>query len=171
MSNVSKVLVREGIRKADCLEDKLTAVARAVSKHIDTIPEGILYEVEVAKALEELRKKKPGYLTQSDAMYLSKPAQNNCYERFGVKSFSLRDAIIFGLQELDSTKPIEVRYEGDKQGTMQQFSHRVILYKEDEKLKQYIRSRASLYPKVVYTFAVPDGLATVREGSLRLRAR
>jgi hypothetical protein len=172
MSDISKVLVREGIIKADCLDDKLTAVARAVSQHIDTIPEGILYEIEVARALGELYKKGQGSLRQSDADCLAKPAKNNYYGQFGVKSLSLRDAIVAVLQELDPTKPVEVRYEESKpQGTMQQYSFKVVLYKDDEKLRQYIRSRASLYPKVVYTFAVPEGIATVRNGIMQRNAR
>ena len=172
MIDISKVLVREGIRKAECLDDKLNIVARAVSQHIDTIPEGILYEIEVAKALAELKQRKGRYLSQSNVDNLSKPAVNSFYAQFGIKSLQLGDAIVFGLQDLDPTKPIEVHYTQSKPAeTMQQFGFKVLFYKDEEKLKQYVRSRASLYPKVVYNFAVPEGIATVRDGIRQRNAR
>jgi len=171
MSDIQKSLVREGIEKAGCLDDKLSIVARAVSRSIDATPEGILYEIEVLRALEQLRSSGVGHLRESDPLYLAKPSENRYYTQFGVKTAKLKDAIIFAMQEADPQKQIEVRYEGDRQGTTQQFCFKIIMYRDDEKLRQYIQSRTSLYPKVVYNFAVPDGLATIREGIRQRSAR
>ncbi|GEM_PF-3722892 len=169
MSDIQESLVREGIEKADCLDDKLSIVAKAVSRSIDASAEGILYEIEVLRALKQLRSLRVGHLNETDPIYLAKPSKNRYYTQFGVKTIGLKDAIIFAMQEADIKKQVEVCYEGDKKRKNQQFCFKIIMYKDYEKLRQYIRSRTSSYRKIVYTFAVPDELATVRNG-LRQRS-
>jgi hypothetical protein len=166
MVNIADILLEEGLSKAESLGDRLFVVAKSVGRCVDLIPDGILYEVEITRALAELRKKQVGFLTETDVKNLSKPARNHNYQQFGVISISLRDAIAHTLQEMNPTRPFEVRYQSnDLETSYQQFSFRVLFYKEDEKLKQYILSRASIYPKIVYAFAVPDTITTIRDGA------
>lgn len=158
IEDITEVLIREGIREAKFLEDKLSIVARSVGNCIDKIPEGILYEAEVVKALTQIRMENESFLNETDVKNLSKPSRNKNYGNYGVKSITIRDAIGFSLLGLHPDKKFEVHFEGVCPGQMQQVSFRVILYKNDENLKKYILSRTFPYPKVVYLFSVPSKL-------------
>jgi hypothetical protein len=155
MSNISTVLVNEGIQEADSLDSKLVVVAKSVSEYINMLSESILYELEVVKALESIRQTKNGFLNETDVKNLSKPARNKYYPDYGVKSITLRNAIAYSLKDQHSDNELEIRVVGSPQGSMQQFSSKVLLYKDDQKLKDYICSRTSPSPIVIYNFEIP----------------
>jgi len=93
MKNITDLLVEEGIRRCVVRENKIRIVAEAVSKFLDTSSEGILYELEVANALANLRER--GFsLTETETRQLSKPAKNSHYGEFRVNFTSLREAIV-----------------------------------------------------------------------------
>jgi hypothetical protein len=153
---ISEFLIDEGISKAKALDEKLIVVAKAVGRYIDIAAESLVYELEVARAIEDLRTRKIGSLNESDHLRLSKPARNSHYHKFGVQSITLRDAIALTLRGMQPIRPFEMRYGRGSDG--QTLSNRVILYKEDEKLKQHIYSRLSVSPIVLYSFQAPETL-------------
>lgn len=165
MTSVSDFLIEVGIATANTLDERLSTIAKAVSSYLNAMSEGVIWEIEVVNALNELQEQGFRNLRPSDSGRLSKPPINHFYNTFGVKHLPLRDALLLSLQD---SQPIEVRYEAKRPAkTPQKFDSRIILYKDDEKLRRYIQSKASLYPKVVYSFDVPDQLVTIRNGLMQ----
>ncbi|MEI7718861.1 MAG: hypothetical protein WCI72_03250 [archaeon] len=172
MKDISRILTTVGILTTETIEDKFSTVARAVSKYLDSQSEGILYEVEVAKALANLRNDRKSNLTEGDIQRLTKPRINTHYDSLGVKSMQIQEAIEFTLGTLGANTVLEVNYQHAKVARPQKIDNRLILFKQDDKLSQYIQSRLSgpVQTKVVYSFSAPDSILTVRNDSVSQRA-
>lgn len=166
MERLGRLLLREGILDAIGTDDKRHIVAKAVSLHLDMLADRMLFEIEVVRALTTLHGAYTNHLNETDLTKLSKPARNPFYEPHGVKTVSLRDAIIRNLQELHSGHTIELRYKmpAASNRAKQVVNERILLYKDEGALRRYVRKSTHVLPVVVYGFDVPSALLNDRKG-------
>ncbi len=161
-------LIGQRISEARNRDDRFAVVAEAVNQYLNQDPGGILYEAEAARAILRLQQRGTGFLTQSDPEYLPKPKNNPHYTELGIKSRSIRDAILQSISNQDgSDLLIHFEAEGQKK-SRQKFDTRLILYKEEERLRSYVLSRTASSKVVTCTFRVPKQLITRREGTISI---